>query len=98
MVNLSCLNNSTVIYIAGTFDTKARELNYMRDCLTAIGLATCTVDLSTTKAERILSADVSAVEIAGHHPYGIEAVFTGERGTALYAEPSRRSRVIICGG
>ncbi|MEA2814081.1 MAG: hypothetical protein QOI93_1778, partial [Rhodospirillaceae bacterium] len=34
-------------YVAGTFDTKGRELFYLRDCLEKLGLRTVTVDLAT---------------------------------------------------
>src|SRR5205807_1649220 len=35
-------------YIAGTFDTKGRELFYLRGCLEKLGLRTVTVDLATS--------------------------------------------------
>ena len=35
-------------YVAGTFDTKGRELLYLRDCLEKLGLRTVTVDLATS--------------------------------------------------
>ena len=35
-------------YIAGTFDTKGRELLYLRNCLEKLGVRTVTVDLSTS--------------------------------------------------
>jgi uncharacterized protein (UPF0261 family)/ABC-type branched-subunit amino acid transport system ATPase component len=68
-------------YIAGTFDTKGRELFYLRSCLEKLGLRTVTVDLSTSGKPS--SAMVHPREIARHHPKGERAVFTGERGSAV---------------
>lgn len=70
-----------VVIVAGTFDTKWQELSYLQDTIKNAGVAVQTVDLSTTnKASR---ADVSPQLIAAHHPEGVEAVFTGDRGTAV---------------
>lgn len=72
------------VWIAGTFDTKAAELHYMADCLRAQGVACVTVDVSTTPwAPR--GTDLSAHEVASHHPQGPAAVATGERGSAVTA-------------
>jgi uncharacterized protein (UPF0261 family) len=35
-------------YVAGTFDTKGRELTYLRQCLEKLGLRVVTVDLATS--------------------------------------------------
>jgi uncharacterized protein (UPF0261 family) len=72
-----------IALVAGTFDTKASELGYLRDCLAARGIATLTVDVSTSGRES--QVDLSAREVAGHHPLGAQAVFTGERATAMPA-------------
>ena len=72
-----------VAYVAGTFDTKGRELNFLRACIRGLGLRTVTVDLSTSRTPS--SADVGPAEVARHHPKGIDAVFTGDRGTAVTA-------------
>lgn len=69
--------------VAGTFDTKARELVFLRDCLAAMGVATRTVDLSTQG--RGAGVDVTAEEVAACHPQGAAAVFTGDRGSAVIA-------------
>lgn len=69
--------------VAGTFDTKARELVFLRDCLAAMGVATRTVDLSTHG--RGAGVDVTAEEVAACHPQGAAAVFTGDRGSAVIA-------------
>ncbi|MEY4712977.1 MAG: hypothetical protein RIS88_2427 [Pseudomonadota bacterium] len=65
-------------YVAGTFDTKGRELFYMRQCLERLGLRVVTVDLSTSG--RTSTASVHPREVARHHPGGESAVFTGDRG------------------
>jgi uncharacterized protein (UPF0261 family) len=70
-------------YVAGTFDTKGRELLYLAACLTRAGLTTVTVDLSTTGGAS--AADVQPAEVAACHPGGTAAVFTGDRGTAVAA-------------
>ena len=68
-------------YIAGTFDTKGRELMFLRSCLEKLGLRTVTVDLSTSGGPS--PAMVQPREVARHHPQGERAVFTGDRGTAV---------------
>jgi uncharacterized protein (UPF0261 family) len=68
-------------YIAGTFDTKGRELFYLRNCLDKLGLRTITVDLSTSGKPS--PAMVHPREVARHHPKGERAVFTGDRGSAV---------------
>ena len=68
-------------YVAGTFDTKGRELGYVRSCLERLGLRVVTVDLSTSG--RPASANVHAREVARCHPLGERAVFTGDRGSAV---------------
>ena len=70
-------------YVAGTFDTKARELLYLRDCLKREGLAVTTVDLSTATGVAPPEADIGALTIATYHPMAAAAVFTGERGSAV---------------
>ena len=68
-------------YIAGTFDTKGRELFYLRSCLDKLGLRTVTVDLATSG--RPSPAMIHPREVARHHPKGERAVFTSERGSAV---------------
>jgi uncharacterized protein (UPF0261 family)/ABC-type branched-subunit amino acid transport system ATPase component len=70
-------------YIAGTFDTKGRELMFMRNCLDRAGIRTITVDLSTSGKPS--SANVGPAEVARHHPKGASAVFTNDRGSAVGA-------------
>jgi uncharacterized protein (UPF0261 family)/ABC-type branched-subunit amino acid transport system ATPase component len=68
-------------YIVGTFDTKGRELLYLKNCLEKLGLRTVTVDLATSGKPS--SANVHPREVARHHPKGERAVFTGDRGSAV---------------
>jgi uncharacterized protein (UPF0261 family)/ABC-type branched-subunit amino acid transport system ATPase component len=67
-------------YVAGTFDTKAKELFFIRSCIEKLGVRTVTVDLSTSGKPS--PAMVHPREIARHHPRGERAVFTGDRGSA----------------
>ncbi|HVF65570.1 MAG TPA: ABC transporter permease [Casimicrobiaceae bacterium] len=68
-------------YVAGTFDTKGRELLFLRACLDKLGVRTVTVDLSTSGKPS--SASVHPREVARHHPKGERAVFTGDRGSSV---------------
>jgi uncharacterized protein (UPF0261 family)/ABC-type branched-subunit amino acid transport system ATPase component len=68
-------------YVAGTFDTKGRELFFLRNCLEKLGLRTVTVDLATSGKPS--PAMVHPREVARHHPRGERAVFTGDRGSAV---------------
>ena len=68
-------------YIAGTFDTKGRELFYLRNCLDKLGLRTVTVDLATSGKPS--PAMIHPREVARNHPKGESAVFTNDRGSAV---------------
>jgi uncharacterized protein (UPF0261 family)/ABC-type branched-subunit amino acid transport system ATPase component len=70
-------------YVAGTFDTKARELFFLRQCLEKLGLRVVTVDLATSGKPS--PASVHPREVARHHPQGEAAVFSGDRGSAVTA-------------
>ena len=70
-------------YVVGTFDTKGRELSYLRQCIEKLGLRVVTVDLSTSGKPS--SANVHPREVARHHPGGEAAVFSGDRGNAVAA-------------
>jgi uncharacterized protein (UPF0261 family)/ABC-type branched-subunit amino acid transport system ATPase component len=70
-------------YVAGTFDTKGRELMFVRNRLEKLGVRTVTVDLSTSGKPS--PAMVHPREVARHHPKGERAVFTGDRGTSVEA-------------
>jgi uncharacterized protein (UPF0261 family) len=71
-------------YVVGTFDTKGAELSYVAELIRATGLDVRTVDLSTTGTSDA-KADVSPQQVAAHHPDGADAVFTGDRGSAVSA-------------
>jgi uncharacterized protein (UPF0261 family) len=71
------------VYVAGTCDTKGTELAYVKSLIAARGLRVVLVDLSTQVADS--RADVAAAEVAKHHPGGVGAVFTGDRGSAVTA-------------
>jgi uncharacterized protein (UPF0261 family) len=71
------------VIVAGTFDTKGRELGFLAGRLRALGLPVRTVDLSTSGASA--SADVPGAAIAACHPDGAGAVFCGDRGRAVTA-------------
>jgi len=73
----------STIYVAGTFDTKLAELSYLVEVLTNAGISVKTVDLAATGEAS--STDVSPQQVAAHHPGGAEAVFTGDRGSAVAA-------------
>jgi len=80
-------------YVAGTFDTKGRELAYLRQCLEKLGLRVVTVDLSTSGKPS--PASVHPREVARHHPQGESAVFSGDRGTAVTAMALAFERYVL---
>jgi uncharacterized protein (UPF0261 family)/ABC-type branched-subunit amino acid transport system ATPase component len=69
--------------VAGTFDTKGRELNFIRDRLKALGIPTRTVDLSTSRKPS--TADVTPLQVASMHPRGSSEVFSDDRGRSVTA-------------
>lgn len=71
------------IFVAATYDTKGHEAEYVVDLLKREGLDVVSVDVSTTGAAS--AAQVQAQEVARSHPGGAQAVFTGDRGTAIAA-------------
>jgi uncharacterized protein (UPF0261 family) len=72
------------VYVVGTMDTKGPELSFAAACARAAGAATVLVDVGTR--EDIGGADVSAREVASHHPAGADAVLgKSDRGTAVTA-------------
>lgn len=84
-------------YVCGTFDTKGPELGFMADRLRDVGLATCTVDLSTRAHAGV--TDISAAEVAAHHPQGVTAVLGGDdRGAAIAAMVIAFERFILTRG
>ncbi len=76
----------TRAYIVGTLDTKGAELLYVRDLLAADGVQACVVDVGTGGSARPAGVDVSAAEVAAHHPDGADAVLSlDDRGQAVTA-------------
>jgi uncharacterized protein (UPF0261 family)/ABC-type branched-subunit amino acid transport system ATPase component len=73
----------SVVLVAGTFDTKGPELRFMRDLLSAAGIHTRLVDVSTSAKPS--SADIPPHQVAAFHPRGASAVFTGDRGHSVAA-------------
>jgi len=71
------------IHVVGTFDTKARELLYMKGLLDRLGFKTVSVDLSTSRKPS--PADVPPQEVARHHPRGLAGVFSDDRGASVAA-------------
>jgi uncharacterized protein (UPF0261 family) len=80
-------------YVAGTFDTKGRDLGFIRNCLERLGLDVVTVDLSTSRKPS--PADVGPAEVARFHPKGAMAVFTDDRGRAVAAMAEAFERFIV---
>ncbi len=72
------------VYVAGTCDTKQRELAYVRDLVEAAGVSAVLVDVSTSSNNEG-QADIRAAEVSGYHPEGPQAVFIGDRGRAIGA-------------
>jgi uncharacterized protein (UPF0261 family) len=72
------------IYVVGTADTKGEELAFLADAIAAAGAAVSRVDVGTRDAT--VPVDVTAKEIASHHPGGSKAVLGGsDRGAAVAA-------------
>ncbi|MFY3162006.1 Tm-1-like ATP-binding domain-containing protein [Achromobacter xylosoxidans] len=71
------------VFVAATYDTKGHEAEYVVALLKREGLDVVSVDVSTTGAAS--AAQVQAREVARSHPRGEQAVFTGDRGTAIAA-------------
>ncbi|TAG26626.1 MAG: ABC transporter permease [Burkholderiales bacterium] len=76
-------SSTRAAYVVGTFDTKSRELLFIRQCIEKTGLRVVTVDLSTSG--RTSTATVHPREVARSHPQGESAVFSGDRGSAVSA-------------
>ena len=78
-------------WVAATLDTKLAEAEYVCALLEALGLPVTLADLSTKgvggHGRRSCSnrEQISAAEIAAHHPQGENAVFCGDRGAAIAA-------------
>ncbi len=76
-------SSAKAAYVVGTFDTKARELMFIKSCLEKQGLRVITVDISTAGKTSI--ASVHPREVARYHPRGEAGVFSGDRGPSVSA-------------
>ncbi|RVD70751.1 UPF0261 family protein [Mesorhizobium sp. M4A.F.Ca.ET.029.04.2.1] len=72
------------IYVVGTADTKGEELAFLADAIAATGATVTRVDVGTRAAT--VPVDVSAEEVAAHHPEGRDAVLgNDDRGRSVVA-------------
>jgi uncharacterized protein (UPF0261 family) len=72
------------VYVIGTFDTKADELQFAADCVKAAGAQALRVDVSTTPSKA--KVEVGQNQIAKFHPLGVSAVLgLSDRGQAVIA-------------
>jgi len=78
-------------WVAATLDTKLDEAEYVCGLLETAGLPVTLADLSTKEPDSPAPhspprrKQISAAEIAAHHPQGQSAVFCGDRGAAIAA-------------
>lgn len=71
------------VVLVGTFDTKANELNFIKQRLVDESIRVQVVDVSTSGKPS--SADVPPHVVAAFHPNGAGAVFSGNRGESVKA-------------
>jgi uncharacterized protein (UPF0261 family) len=70
------------VYVVGTCDTKGDELAYAKSAVLAAGAEALLVDVGTQGASAL--ADISAAEVAAHHPDGKQSVLgQNDRGAAV---------------
>ena len=69
------------VLVAGTFDTKARELGFIVGRLARHDVKVTTVDLSTSGKPS--SARIAPHHVAAYHPQGASAVFGTDRGKSI---------------
>jgi len=82
------------VYVIGTCDTKEAELRYAAECVARAGATPVLVDVGTKGAST--AADVSAAEIAAHHPGGAAAVLgLNDRGAAVAGMAEALTRWLI---
>jgi uncharacterized protein (UPF0261 family) len=84
------------VWVAATLDTKSDEANYVCTLLEAAGLPVTLADLSTSanSVPAVTRMHLSSEEIAAYHPQGRNAVFTGDRGTAIAAMSDAFERLV----
>ena len=82
------------VYIIGTLDTKEAELRYAKRRAEKAGAKVVLVDVSTTPSKA--KADVSAFEVARHHPREEAAVLgLSDRGIAVGAMAEALSQYMV---
>ncbi len=92
--------NTPAVWVVGTFDTKAAELDYVARLLRAAGVPVCTVDIGTRQPATAggaagFTADIEAATVAAAHPRGADAVFgTADRGEAVTAMGEALRRLV----
>jgi uncharacterized protein (UPF0261 family) len=70
------------IYVIGTADTKGAELQFLRQRIADLGGSPIVIDIGTKVPT--IETDISAREVAGHHPNGADAPLGGnDRGAAV---------------
>ncbi|MGB6103574.1 MAG: Tm-1-like ATP-binding domain-containing protein [Pusillimonas sp.] len=85
---------SSCVWVVGTFDTKAQELDYVAGLMREAGVSVVTVDIGTSGGG-VASADISAPQVASHHPDGATAVLEGtDRGAAVMAMAVALQRLV----
>ena len=83
----------SAIYVIGTLDTKGDELRYACDCIRAAGGKPVLVDVGTLAGSE--GADISAGEVASHHPDGGSAALRADdRGAAVKAMGTALARFL----
>jgi uncharacterized protein (UPF0261 family) len=81
------------IYVVGTADTKGEELAYLAERVRAAGGDPFVVDVGIRTPA--IPVDVSARDVASHHPAGAEAILSAtDRGTAVAAMGEAFARFI----
>jgi uncharacterized protein (UPF0261 family) len=80
------------VYVVTTLDTKKAEAVYVRDLIEAAGVVTTLVDVGTRSDDA--EADITAAEVARHHPEGAAAVFCDDRGNAITAMAAALRRLV----
>ncbi|ESY88272.1 Tm-1-like ATP-binding domain-containing protein [Mesorhizobium australicum] len=81
------------IHVVGTADTKGEELAFLADAIAATGAVVCRVDVGTRGAT--VPVDVSAEEVAAHHPDGRGAVLgIDDRGRSVAAMAEAFTRFV----
>lgn len=82
------------VYVVGTCDTKEAELAFARDLIRAAGVPAVLVDVGT-RPPGADAADVTAQEVAAHHPDGAGAVLgRDDRGAAVAAMSAALTRYL----